>query len=100
MMVTPTGFLLALPVLVVGLAACSGACYEEMLLCKAATRGAETHTFLNAQEATIDKTRCTRAYDGSDVISQTSSGRSDGRRSPERIGQAAEFFVGSCALPS
>lgn len=74
-----------------------GSTYDERInyLRLTAQRGAAMHTYLAAQEATIDKARCERAYEGSRAWADAPA---DGGTtlSDEWRAQIQEFYVDSC----
>lgn len=79
------------------LAACTkSASYDERMeyLRTVAQRGADTHALIKSQEATIDKERCERAYEGlndNDVPAVLNADNREGW-----LTQIKEFFVDSC----
>ena len=86
-------------VALLGTAGCTDfADYDERMnyLRNVAQRGADTHTFLKSQEATVDKPRCERAFEGVDVDDDAPAISSSGDEYDLWIGQIKEFFVDSC----
>lgn len=83
--------------LTASLAACTkSASYDERMeyLRTVAQRGADTHALIKSQEATIDKERCERAYEGLNDNDAPNVETYDNREG--WLKQVKEFFVDSC----
>jgi hypothetical protein len=72
--------------------------YDERMnyLRKVANRGADTHKFIRAQEALVDKARCERAFTGNGAGRDAPTDRDLSSGSEGWDAQVKEFFVDSC----